>query len=75
MDLHGFLTWISYIYMLIFFSYFSECRIHVYNVEELILCALPYHDTHAFVRVVQLIDTGWENNNVQKLFVLIRLVW
>uniref|UniRef100_A0A2P2MAU7 HEAT repeat-containing protein 1 n=1 Tax=Rhizophora mucronata TaxID=61149 RepID=A0A2P2MAU7_RHIMU len=35
-------------------------KIHVYNFEDLILCALPYHDTHAFVRVVQLIDTRWE---------------
>ncbi|XP_071732709.1 uncharacterized protein At3g06530 isoform X2 [Rutidosis leptorrhynchoides] len=33
-------------------------KIHVYNTEELILCALPYHDTHVFVRIVQLIDTG-----------------
>ncbi|KAG5616550.1 hypothetical protein H5410_016374 [Solanum commersonii] len=33
-------------------------KIHIYNIEELILCALPYHDTHVFVRVVQLIDTG-----------------
>lgn len=33
-------------------------KIHVYNVEELILCALPYHDTHVFVQIVQLIDTG-----------------
>ncbi|XP_074294741.1 uncharacterized protein At3g06530-like [Silene latifolia] len=33
-------------------------KIHVYNIEELILCALPYHDTHVFVRIVQLIDFG-----------------
>ncbi|KAA8539764.1 hypothetical protein F0562_026456 [Nyssa sinensis] len=33
-------------------------KIHVYNTEELILCALPYHDTHVFVRIVQLLDTG-----------------
>ncbi|KAK9734133.1 hypothetical protein RND81_04G117000 [Saponaria officinalis] len=33
-------------------------KIHVYNSEELILCALPYHDTHAFVRIVQLMDFG-----------------
>ncbi|XP_073126244.1 uncharacterized protein At3g06530 isoform X2 [Henckelia pumila] len=33
-------------------------KIHVYNVEELILCALPYHDTHVFVQIMQLIDTG-----------------
>ncbi|CAK7335892.1 unnamed protein product [Dovyalis caffra] len=32
-------------------------KIHMYNVEDLILCSLPYHDTHAFVRIVQLIDT------------------
>ncbi|XP_052184980.1 uncharacterized protein At3g06530 [Diospyros lotus] len=33
-------------------------KIYVYNTEELIMCALPYHDTHTFVRVVQLLDTG-----------------
>ncbi|XP_043702690.1 uncharacterized protein At3g06530-like [Telopea speciosissima] len=33
-------------------------KVHVYNTEELILCALPYHDTHAFVRIVQLLDFG-----------------
>ncbi|KAI6696158.1 hypothetical protein NL676_016277, partial [Syzygium grande] len=33
-------------------------KIHVYNMEELILCALPYHDTHAFVRIVQLLNLG-----------------
>ncbi|KAM7494654.1 hypothetical protein LguiB_029263 [Lonicera macranthoides] len=33
-------------------------KIYVYNTEELILCALPYHETHAFVRIVQLLDTG-----------------
>lgn len=33
-------------------------KLHVYNMEELILCALPYHDTHVFVRIVQLLDTG-----------------
>ncbi|XVE56436.1 hypothetical protein DITRI_Ditri04bG0009000 [Diplodiscus trichospermus] len=33
-------------------------KIHVYNIEDLILSVLPYHDTHAFVRIVQLINTG-----------------
>ncbi|KAK1419459.1 hypothetical protein QVD17_28628 [Tagetes erecta] len=33
-------------------------KIYVYNLEELILCALPFHDTHVFVRIVQLLDTG-----------------
>ncbi|KAK3033239.1 hypothetical protein RJ639_033119 [Escallonia herrerae] len=33
-------------------------KLYVYNSEELILCALPYHDTADFVRVVQLIDMG-----------------
>ncbi|XP_047070750.1 uncharacterized protein At3g06530-like [Lolium rigidum] len=32
--------------------------VHVYNLDELLLCALPYHDTHAFVRVVQLVNLG-----------------
>ncbi|KAI8563564.1 hypothetical protein RHMOL_Rhmol03G0119100 [Rhododendron molle] len=30
---------------------FIGARVHVYNTEELILCALPYHDTHVFVRI------------------------
>ncbi|XP_062092226.1 uncharacterized protein At3g06530 [Humulus lupulus] len=45
-------------------------KIHVYNFEELILCSLPYHDTHAFVRIVKLIDTGnskWKFLNDVKL--------
>ncbi|PKA48764.1 Uncharacterized protein AXF42_Ash018706 [Apostasia shenzhenica] len=33
-------------------------QVHVFNIEELVLCALPYHDTHHFVRIVQLIDFG-----------------
>ncbi|XP_047967896.1 uncharacterized protein At3g06530 [Salvia hispanica] len=33
-------------------------KVHVYNSEDLILCALPYHDTHVFVQIVQLIDAG-----------------
>ncbi|KAL5728414.1 hypothetical protein ACHQM5_001504 [Ranunculus cassubicifolius] len=33
-------------------------KVHVYNIDELILCALPYHDTHAFVRIVQLLELG-----------------
>ncbi|XP_057776784.1 uncharacterized protein At3g06530 isoform X2 [Salvia miltiorrhiza] len=33
-------------------------KIHVYNAEELILCALPYHDTHVFVQIIRLIDAG-----------------
>ncbi|XP_038993491.1 uncharacterized protein At3g06530-like isoform X2 [Hibiscus syriacus] len=35
-----------------------QYKIHVYNIEDLVLCVLPYHDTHAFVRIVQLINTG-----------------
>ncbi|PIA50335.1 hypothetical protein AQUCO_01300820v1 [Aquilegia coerulea] len=33
-------------------------KIHVYNIDELLLCSLPYHDTIVFVRIVQLIDLG-----------------
>ena len=32
-------------------------RIHVYNNEDLMLCALPYHDEPEFVRIVQILDT------------------
>lgn len=49
-----------YLYLNISINVFSffVYRIHVFNTEELILCALPYHDTHVFVRIVQLLDTG-----------------
>ncbi|XP_068649643.1 uncharacterized protein At3g06530 [Aristolochia californica] len=36
-------------------------KVHVYNVDELVLSALPYHDTHAFVRIVQLLDLQGRN--------------
>ncbi|KAH1211465.1 Uncharacterized protein GmHk_14G039906 [Glycine max] len=32
-------------------------KIHVYNNEDLMLCALPYHDEPEFVRIVQILDT------------------
>ncbi|KAJ1272131.1 hypothetical protein BS78_06G179400 [Paspalum vaginatum] len=32
--------------------------VHIYNLDELLLSALPYHDTHAFVRIVQLVNLG-----------------
>ncbi|XP_074584883.1 uncharacterized protein At3g06530 [Curcuma longa] len=32
--------------------------VHVYNIDELILCALPFHDTVTFVRIVQLLELG-----------------
>ncbi|KAG9452219.1 hypothetical protein H6P81_005123 [Aristolochia fimbriata] len=36
-------------------------KVHVYNVDELVLSALPYHDTHAFVRIIQLLDLQGKN--------------
>ncbi|KAI3978430.1 hypothetical protein MKX01_013228 [Papaver californicum] len=30
--------------------------IHVYNIDELVNCALPYHDTPVFVRIVQIVQ-------------------
>ncbi|KAK1262699.1 hypothetical protein QJS04_geneDACA018413 [Acorus gramineus] len=35
-----------------------KVHLHPTNVDELVLCALPYHDTQVFVRIVQLIDFG-----------------
>jgi len=44
-----------------FLIWFVMCfRIHEHNVTDLILCALPYHDTHAFVRVVQILKIRLE---------------
>ncbi|CAA7017065.1 unnamed protein product [Microthlaspi erraticum] len=33
-------------------------KVYIYNLEDVVLCALPYHDTHAFVRIVQLLSPG-----------------
>lgn len=38
------------------------CRIHKLNVDALMMCALPYHATNEFVRLVQLLrltNTKW----------------
>jgi len=37
-------------------------KIYAYNVDDVILCALPYHETSLFVRIVQLLNlekTKW----------------
>ncbi|CAN6457927.1 unnamed protein product [Victoria cruziana] len=31
-------------------------KVHIYNVDELVMCILPYHDTHIFVCIVQILD-------------------
>jgi hypothetical protein len=39
------------------------CRVHVYNVNDLLLCALPYHATPEFARLLvllQLKGSAWE---------------
>jgi U3 small nucleolar RNA-associated protein 10 len=38
-------------------------KVHVYNVDDVFMCVLPYHDTNYFVRALQLIDFSDEFNN------------
>jgi U3 small nucleolar RNA-associated protein 10 len=44
-------------------------KIHLYNIDELMMCILPYHETNYFVRAVQMLDIeqsqlwSWLNNN------------
>lgn len=52
-----------FIFLWFLISFFLFFRIHVHNNEDLILCALPYHDTHPFVRVVQILDTRLERRD------------
>lgn len=35
----------------------SRCSFHIqlYNADSLMACALPYHDTNLFVRILQLL--------------------
>ncbi|KAK9142873.1 hypothetical protein Syun_012273 [Stephania yunnanensis] len=37
---------------------FRRYKIHIYNIDELILSALPNHETHAFVQIIQLLELG-----------------
>uniref|UniRef100_A0A8C6SHL7 HEAT repeat-containing protein 1 n=1 Tax=Neogobius melanostomus TaxID=47308 RepID=A0A8C6SHL7_9GOBI len=37
-------------------------HIHLFNVDDLVAFALPYHDTNLFVRVVQLLQIDEPNN-------------
>lgn len=39
----------------VLFSFYSF-HIHLYNVDSLLACILPYHDTNFFVRVLQLLN-------------------
>uniref|UniRef100_H2Y6G6 HEAT repeat-containing protein 1 n=1 Tax=Ciona savignyi TaxID=51511 RepID=H2Y6G6_CIOSA len=37
-------------------------HIHTFNVDDLMLCALPYHSTNLFVRTIQLLDISHPTN-------------
>ena len=37
-------------------------RIYEYNVDDLVLCILPHHDTESFVRILQMISLGRETS-------------
>ena len=50
---------------------YLNCMVNIYNLEELILCALPYHDTHAFVQIVHLIDIRLGSYNFCMLYALV----
>lgn len=38
------------------FMHICLCRIHIYNVDDLVISVLPYHETSIFVRIVQLLQ-------------------
>ncbi len=41
----------------------AYCRVNERNVDDLMLCALPYHTTNEFVRLVQVLalkGSKWE---------------
>ena len=44
--------------------------IHLYNVDSLLACVLPYHETKVFVRVVQLLKIKDPTNRWNWLEVL-----
>ncbi|XP_042338993.1 HEAT repeat-containing protein 1-like, partial [Plectropomus leopardus] len=52
---------------------FSSCfsfHIQLYNVDSLLACVLPYHDTNVFVRVLQLLKIKDATNRWNWLHVL-----
>lgn len=47
-----------------FYHFFLTIRLYrvlIYILQDLVLCTLPYHDTHALVYIVQLISTVSNN--------------
>ncbi|KAL5015995.1 hypothetical protein ScPMuIL_005584 [Solemya velum] len=44
---HKALEWLIYRY-----------HIHLYNIDDLVMCFLPFHESKIFVRVIQLLDLG-----------------
>lgn len=43
------------------YSYFRY-HIHEYNVDDLMMCIIPYHETKVFVRVIQLMSLSNQTN-------------
>jgi U3 small nucleolar RNA-associated protein 10 len=44
-------------------------KIHLYNIDELMMCILPYHENNYFIRAIQMLDLdtsklwSWLNDN------------
>ena len=64
-DVDIFLT-VIFIYLLTLLLFvFSRFHIHLYNMDSLIACVLPYHETKVFVRVIQLLKNQRPNTPVE----------
>ena len=50
--------------MLLMFVFISldRYRIYEYNVDDLLLCSLPHHDTESFVRILQMVSLSSETS-------------
>lgn len=33
-------------------------QVHFYNIDDLLMCAFPYHDSNIFIRLLQILDVS-----------------
>ena len=61
-------------YFVILFN-FARFHIHLYNIDDLLRCILPYHESKMFIRVIQILTLKDETNKWHWLYPLQVRCW
>ena len=51
-----------FLFVFVWHCWTGRYNIYEYNVDDLILCSLPHHDTESFVRILQMISLSNETS-------------